>query len=179
MEVSSSDTSIRIDHALAAPARMPGKKPALKLTGTQRPAIAIPRKQTAPVLLPAPARNGVDAAAAAGGSLSTARQMTTLPTAESVASWVDAGDEYAIRFSCSADGNRGNAGDSDWEYFRTDHASLMERAELIAGTLGFSAPLLAVIVEPERAASYRQLADGFAGAYCGPGCSVDMMLELP
>gem|GEM_PF-6266004 len=92
---------------------------------------------------------------------------------------MDAGDEYTVRFSCVAGQTRGNVGAGEWEYFRSDCASAMEWAALIGETLGFSPPRLAAIVEPERAACYRQLAAGFAGAYSGPGSTVDNIIAIP
>jgi hypothetical protein len=150
------------------PAPRPGRKPALRLTGTQRPAIAIPQRHTAPVTVSAPA-----------GHKSPPRAASQYPTAEALTAWVDAGDEYALRFLESGSQSRGNIAAADWDYFRSDFASIMDHAALIGETLGLSAPSLAAAVEPDRAACYRRLDGGFAGTYCGPGSSVESLLPIP
>ena len=82
---------------------------------------------------------------------------------EEPVAWVEEGDEYAVRFAKSADQALGNVEEQDWEYFSADSSSLMLWAAGIGDTLGYSAPVLAALVEPQRAAAYRRLEDGFAG----------------
>ncbi len=114
----------------------------------------------------------------AGPPLSPMHRFGNLPAVGSLAEWVSAGDEFAIRFACSSALTLGSIGATEMDYFRSDCASLLERAGLIGDVLGFSPPSLAVIVEPERAAGYRRLADGFAGVYCGPESTVDALLAI-
>ncbi len=147
-------------------AAKPGQAPAAVVQATATPTTSAPQSKAAAV--PAPA-----------SPPSPLRRMSSLPTAESLADWVADGDEYALRFVIAEDRNIGNVAESEMAYFRADAASLMERASLIGDVLGFSPPSLAALVESERAAAYRRLADGFAGIYSGPGSTVDSMLSIP
>jgi len=107
------------------------------------------------------------------------RRMRQWPDVADLAGWVEEGDEYAVRFAKSADKALGNIEEADWEYFAADSSSLMLWAAGIGDTLGYSAPVLAALVEPQRAASYRRLEDGFAGIYSGPDTTVDTILGIP
>ncbi len=101
------------------------------------------------------------------------------PDARHLTGWVEQGDEYALRFARSGEVVLGKATESEWEYFRADCASLMLWAAGIGETLGYSAPQLAALVEPQRAAAYRRLHDGFAGIYSGPDTGVDDLMDIP
>lgn len=106
-------------------------------------------------------------------------RVKALPHAADLAQWVADGDEYAVRFAKSGDTEFGKVADGEWEYYRADSASLMLWAAGIGDTLGYSAPILTAVVEPQRAASYRKLEDGFAGIYSGPDTTVDMIISIP
>ena len=178
-----------------APATVPAGAPAaprLAESVESRPAVKFMQEKSGAQPSPVPAKPGVepperigaapaqvDKVAAISPPLSTARRISNLPTAESMVEWVEAGDDYALRFACSDSLNFGKVEEKEWAYFHSDCASLMERASLIGEVLGFSPPSLAAIVEPERAAGYRRLANGFAGLYCGPGSTVDALLTIP
>lgn len=148
-----------------APAK-PGQAPTAVVQATAPPATSAPQSKAAAV--PAPATPP-----------SPLRRVSSLPTAASLADWVADGDEYALRFVIAGDRCIGNVAESELVYFRADAASLLERASLIGDVLGFSPPSLATLVEPDRAAAYRRLADGFAGLYSGPGSTVDSMISIP
>jgi len=106
-------------------------------------------------------------------------RVKALPHAADLAKWVADGDAYAVRFARSGDTAFGKVADSEWEYYHADSASLMLWAAGIGDTLGYSAPILTALVEPQRAASYRKLEDGFAGIYSGPDTTVDMIIGIP
>jgi hypothetical protein len=107
------------------------------------------------------------------------RRMRQWPDVAHLAAWVAEGDEYAVRFAKSADQALGTVEQHDWDYFAADSSSLMLWAAGIGDTLGYSAPVLAALVEPQRAAAYRRLEDGFAGIYSGPDTTVDTILGIP
>lgn len=112
-------------------------------------------------------------------SASNARRVKQWPDVARLAAWVEEGDEYAVRFAKSADEALGKVDQQDWDYFAADCSSLMLWAAGIGDTLGYSAPVLAALVEPQRAASYRRLEDGFAGIYSGPDTTVDAIIGIP
>ena len=182
----------------AATARVPASAPASAPAASQvvesverKPAARFMQEKRGPQPLPAPAEPGqakeqprqeIPSKDAVEKSVALPpppmRRVSSLPSVESLTEWVGAGDEFVIRFAGSAALTLGAVGEADMDYFRTDSASLLERAALIGEVLGFSAPGLAAIVEPERAAGYRRLADGFSGIYCGPDSTVDTLLAI-
>ena len=107
------------------------------------------------------------------------RQVKQWPEVKDLVEWVAGSDEFAVRFAKSADQGHGAIAASDWDYFKADSASLLLWAAGIGETLGYSAPTLAAVVEPERAAAYRRLEDGFAGIYSGPNTTVDTIIGIP
>jgi hypothetical protein len=107
------------------------------------------------------------------------RRMKQWPEVHSLNDWVEGGDEYSIRFARSGDMAIGKVTVDDWVYFSADSASLMLWAAGIGETQGYSAPVLAALVEPQRAACYRRLEDGFAGIYSGPDTTVDTIIAIP
>jgi hypothetical protein len=107
------------------------------------------------------------------------RRMKQWPDAQSLSDWVESGDEYSLRFARSGETVLGKVSPDEWAYFGADSASLMLWAAGIGETLGYSAPVLAALVEPQRAACYRRLKDGFAGIYSGPETTVDAIIDIP
>ncbi len=134
---------------------------------------------------PAPAQPGVAATAPVPVEAekkvpgAPARRMRQWPDAGSLAAWVAESDEYAVRFAKSGEVALGAVAEGEWDYYQADSASLMLWATGIGDTLGYSAPILAALVEPLRAASYRRLVDGFAGIYSGPETTVDSIIGIP
>ena len=134
---------------------------------------------------PAPAQPGVAATAPVPVEAekkvpgAPARRMRQWPDAGSLAAWVAESDEYAVRFAKSGEVALGAVAEGEWDYYQADSASLMLWATGIGDTLGYSAPILAALVEPLRAASYRRLEDGFAGIYSGPETTVDSIIGIP
>ena len=137
---------------------------------------------------PAPAQPGVAAAATTTAAPvaaekkvpgAPARRMRQWPDAASLAAWVAESDDYAVRFAKSGAVALGAVAEGEWDYYQADSASLMLWATGIGDTLGYSAPILAALVEPLRAASYRRLEDGFAGIYSGPETTVDSIIGIP
>lgn len=163
--------------AVAENASAPGEAKAVE----SKPAVKFIQEKPTAQFRPLPVKTGIakESAGVAVIPPSSMRRVSSLPTAESLAEWVEKGDEYALRFACSENLNFGSVEEHEWAYFRSDCASLMERAALVGEVLGFSPPSLAAIVEPERAAGYRRLADGFAGLYCGPDSTVEALLAIP
>jgi len=205
-EFISEDPTITTGRLPVQPATRPAKKPALKLAGLVKPvmlntggisagfaafqpaaeeggpAVKTERKaafMSAKPAAPAPAAVAVEEQPEMQIPAATGRRLKQLPDALSLTDWVQAGDEYAVRFAKSGDTALGKVAEGEWEYFRADSASLMLWAAGIGETLGYSAPVLAALVEPQRAAAYRRLEDGFAGIYSGPETSVDAIIGIP
>jgi hypothetical protein len=142
----------------------PAKRPAIKLkplpTSEERPAFA----DASPPMAPATAAL-------------VSRAPSAMP-AESISAWIQGGDEHFIRFADTATERIGNVDPADWEYFRADHAWLLTTANAIRESLGFSPPITLAVVEPQRAAAYGTLENGFVGILGGKGASVSQVLQF-
>ncbi len=99
-------------------------------------------------------------------------------TGTALTTWLQGGDQHFIRFA-NADGQpRGAVEEADWDYFSADCAWLSTIAQAVQASLGFSAPSIISVAEPQRAVAYCLLKDGLAGVLGGKGASVAQVVQF-
>lgn len=97
---------------------------------------------------------------------------------EGLAAWLAGGDDHFIRFAESGGEWRGSIDSADWEYFRADYNWLAAMGNAVGQSLGFSPALTMAVAEPQRAAGYGTLEDGFVGILGGKGAGVVQVLQF-
>ncbi|HWB05918.1 MAG TPA: hypothetical protein VG796_23050 [Verrucomicrobiales bacterium] len=86
---------------------------------------------------------------------------------------------HCIRFGTAGEEFAGGIQPDDYDYFRSDFAFLRATAAGIARSLGWDAPAVVAIAEPERSTGYAMIEDGFLGIMAGAGSGVQHVIDFP
>ena len=150
----------------AAPANQALDRPLLRLLGEPLPGATLPEdfvpQAESPPVAPV---------------ISKAKPRSTISETNLV-EWLAGGDDHFMRFAESAGTWQGTIDSDDREYFRADYHWLTSMANAVGQSLGFSTPLTMAVAEPQRAAGYGRLEDGFVGVLGGKGASVVQVLQF-
>jgi hypothetical protein len=102
--------------------------------------------------------------------------LSVLPSAEELRTWVESPVEGQLRFALAGPVTIGNLEKEEAAYFDSDYATLMAGAASIAAALGLSPASVAACAEPARAVCYWRLTEGCAGTYGAAGSTVAGLL---
>jgi hypothetical protein len=91
----------------------------------------------------------------------------------------DPGSAYCIRFGTAGDDFAGEIHEDDRGYFRSDYEFLRATAAAIARSIGWDAPGVVAISEPERSTGYCAIEGGFLGIIGGAGTGVEHVIGFP
>jgi hypothetical protein len=98
--------------------------------------------------------------------------LRAVHTTESLRPWVLTTNTGSLRFFDFDGTHFGDLTQEEWAYFRADRLFMMKMAATIGNALGYGRANMVAVVEPQRAACYWSINDGFAGAYQGNESSI-------